>query len=854
MSSVKGRGLIKPLTLTPFWHRRVCEAIILIDTIIVALFAWVNLGGLADKGDSFGIDILTISLAVVSLAIAGWSYFWSNDKHWMILTISAYLLQLAAIITLVTETGASDSPFIALWMLAAIFSGIFGVQTVISLGGFIVILGGVSYFQHTLTSDLLLTMILAGIIPLLASIVLWHSKSKGDKVKDQSYADLKIELNEASDKADIVINAISEGVIAINNSGVIELINPTAQRMVGWANQDALKLDYKSVLHLTTGDGKELEKSTDPIFSVLATNQPKRKSDLYVQTNAGKRTPIDLLVSPIGSLGSGAIIVFRDITKQQAEEKAQADFISTASHEMRTPVASIEGYLGLALNANVSKIDEKARDFITKAHESAQHLGRLFQDLLDITKADDGRLKNDPKVIELVTFIKDIAGGLQQKADEKGLRLFINPAVEKGGERNLEPIYYVNLDRDHLREVIANLVENAIKYTPAGEIVVAIKGDADSVLISIQDSGIGIPAEDLPHMFQKFYRVDNSETREIGGTGLGLYLCKRLVETMDGRIWVESEYKKGSTFFVELPRISHIEAQRLIEEAAAAPKDIKIVNNKTITLGENENGELLGTTMSARDRDEILNTPIILTKGSKSAAKPKPIPVEAITEDKDDGANTSSDMLVGSKPTDEPPEKALSKNPMVLPMKMQSVESNLQTAAKLAAPAEPKPAAAPQPAPAPVPQPETATAPTPATVEAKPAPVTAPAATQTQTAPATPQPTAAPTPSPVTVTAPAAPTPQPVNPVATPAATIPTPAATQPVAPAAMTPPVQPAQTPAVTQPVAVVAPVPPAPVPQPIPVAPTVAPSGPVRGPWTRPIAKQQDTGRAEQIDIPER
>lgn len=817
----------------------------------MALFAWVNLGGLADKGDSFGIDILTISLAVVSLAIAGWSYFWSNDKHWMILTISAYLLQLAAIITLITETGASDSPFIALWMLAAIFSGIFGVQTVISLGGFILILGGVSYFQHTLTSDLLLTMILAGIIPLLASIVLWHSKSKGDKVKDQSYADLKIELNEASDKADIVINAISEGVIAINNSGVIELINPTAQRMVGWANQDALKLDYKSVLHLTTGDGKELEKSTDPIFSVLATNQPKRKSDLYVQTNAGKRTPIDLLVSPIGSLGSGAIIVFRDITKQQAEEKAQADFISTASHEMRTPVASIEGYLGLALNANVSKIDEKARDFITKAHESAQHLGRLFQDLLDITKADDGRLKNDPKVIELVTFIKDIAGGLQQKADEKGLRLFINPAVEKGGERNLEPIYYVNLDRDHLREVIANLVENAIKYTPAGEIVVAIKGDADSVLISIQDSGIGIPAEDLPHMFQKFYRVDNSETREIGGTGLGLYLCKRLVETMDGRIWVESEYKKGSTFFVELPRISHIEAQRLIEEAAAAPKDIKIVNNKTITLGENENGELLGTTMSARDRDEILNTPIILTKGSKAAAKPKPIPVEAITEDKE-GSNTSSDMLVGTKTEDNQPEKAVSKNPMVLPMKMQSVESNLQTAAKLAAPAEPKPAATPQSAPAPVPKPETATTPVPAPIETKPTPVAAPAATQTQAAPVTPQPAAAQTPSPAVAT----PAPQPVAPVTAPVATIPTtPVVAQPVAPTptTVTPPVRPAQTPAVTQPAVVAAPVP-TPVSQPIPAAPTAAPSGPVRGPWTRPIAKQQDTGRAEQIDIPER
>src|SRR5690606_7203888 len=109
-------------------------------------------------------------------------------------------------------------------------------------------------------------------------------------------------------------------------------------------------------------------------------------------THSGKKLLISLVVSPVGQIGSGAIIVFRDITKEKAEEREQAEFISTASHEMRTPVASIEGYLGLTLNPATAQIDEKARDFITKAHESAQHLGRLFQGLLDVTKADDGRI------------------------------------------------------------------------------------------------------------------------------------------------------------------------------------------------------------------------------------------------------------------------------------------------------------------------------------------------------------------------------------------------------------------------------------------------------------------------------
>jgi hypothetical protein len=173
--------------------------------------------------------------------------------------------------------------------------------------------------------------------------------------------------------------------------------------------------------------------------------------------------------------------------------------------------------------------------------------------------------------VDVVAFTHDIVEGLRPKAEEKGLRVLFKPQPEndeKIGERRLNPVYYANVDNDHLREVIANLVENAIKYTPNGDIVVDIGGDNEHIQISFADSGIGIPKEDQSHLFQKFYRVDNSDTREIGGTGLGLYLCRRLVEAMNGRIWLESEYKKGSTFYVEIPRIDHEEATRLIESAS----------------------------------------------------------------------------------------------------------------------------------------------------------------------------------------------------------------------------------------------------------------------------------------------
>ncbi|OYW85312.1 hypothetical protein B7Z17_02525, partial [Candidatus Saccharibacteria bacterium 32-49-10] len=183
--------------------------------------------------------------------------------------------------------------------------------------------------------------------------------------------------------------------------------------------------------------------------------------------------------------------------------------------------------------------------------------------------AEDGRLKNEPQVIDVSAMAGDILEGLTHLAAAKQLRLLFkpNPTFETSSiDRKLQPVFYADVDPSHFREVVANLIENGIKYTMTGDVVVDVTGDDKIVTVSIQDTGIGIPAEDLPHLFQKFYRVDNTDTREIGGTGLGLYLCRRLAETMGGNLRVESEYKKGSTFFLDIPRISHEEAMRKLNE------------------------------------------------------------------------------------------------------------------------------------------------------------------------------------------------------------------------------------------------------------------------------------------------
>lgn len=700
--------------------------------ILAALFIWATVTGINQEPSHYYISPLVFGLSIASIAVAVSSYFIQLEKFRVVSAFGAYCLLISAISVLVLDTGTANSPFLAVWLIGALFVGAFGSTALFAL--FIVVNAFNAYliFTSGYSREILVSIILVAELPIIISYILWHENSKSQSKKDRAYYDLANQLNQESNKSDVVINAISDGVIAINNDGVIELINPAAQRIVGWGHQDAIGLDYKSVLQLLSKDGHELDKSTDPIFDVLATNQPA-KTDLQLQTNSGKKLNVEIVVSPIGRLGSGAIIVFRDVTKEQEEERAQAEFISTASHEMRTPVASIEGYLGLALNPATATIDEKARDFITKAHEAAQHLGRLFQDLLDVTKADDGRLSNNPKVINVVEFTSSIIESLLPKADAKKLRIFFKAATPKdeeteGGLRNIVPVFFVDLDADHLREVLSNLVENAIKYTPAGQVVMDVQGDDEHVVISISDSGIGIPAEDIPHLFQKFYRVDNSDTREIGGTGLGLYLCRRLIEAMGGRIWVESEYKKGSTFYVELPRISHEEANRLIEASVATPQQTS--QDKVYSLPIPGQTPEEAEELEARQK-AALATPIVVSHAA-TAKDSQPAATATATD--------TIDPLVGAQaPAAAQTPQVGRQNAMVLPPNLQAIKSNFQQAAKSMAPvpaAAPATASAPQPTPQAIQPPQAApsSASTPPASQQTPQPAAMPAP-QTQPAP-----------------------------------------------------------------------------------------------------------------------
>lgn len=379
-------------------------------------------------------------------------------------------------------------------------------------------------------------------------------------------------------QAEALIQSIADGVIAINTDLKVTMINPAAAAMTEWKVEDATGIDVRSIVKLNQEDGSELPAEANP-FTQAISQQKSINETLQLQGHKGKKIFVSLIVSPIVEAGqeapSGAIAVVRDISAAREEEQRRADFISTASHEMRTPVAAIEGYLALALNENVSKIDQKARSYLEKAHSSTQHLGKLFQDLLTSAKAEDGRLVSHPVVVEMGEYLEHLTDSLRFAAEKKGLLLefIIGTSTEShaaiGNNKVVRPLYYVHVDADRIREVITNLFDNAVKYTETGKITLGLTGNDEVVQLFVRDTGPGIPADDVPHLFQKFYRVDNSSTRTIGGTGLGLFICRKIVELYNGRIWVESVVDKGSTFFINLPRLSTAKATELQKHEAA---------------------------------------------------------------------------------------------------------------------------------------------------------------------------------------------------------------------------------------------------------------------------------------------
>ena len=531
---------------------------------------------LRDPGRAWGLTYITLTLALIQLIYAVFYKSQVTQRGAWTATFIMTLLQALTLINLIHGSGKMHSWYIFIWGVVVFFSGIFGVYAIAGCF-FLIAIYFVSHLTDNLTQGLPLDILfglyaVAGTLVMSAiSFFVWRTQY--EKHESQKLAQLSLMLANKDQQAEILIESIADGVVLINTEGKLSLMNTAAAGMSEWPVEEALGIDVQLVIKLKTEDDKEIPPAEHPFAKTLISKE-KVEQTLQLLGRNGKKQIVSAVVSPIVIPGkteiAGVVAVIRDISVARAEEGRRADFVSTASHEMRTPVAAIEGYLQLALNEKVSQIDVKARGYLQKALDSTHHLGKLFQDLLTSAKAEDGRLVSNPKVIDMGAYLDEISDSLKFAAEKKGLVMEFtvgisqdNQASSLGNSKIVKPLYYVHADPDRLREVITNIFDNAVKYTDSGKISLALTGNNDVVQLYIKDTGPGIPASDVPHLFQKFYRVDSSATRTIGGTGLGLFICRKIIELYQGRVWVESAVGQGSTFYINLPRLSAAKAAEL---------------------------------------------------------------------------------------------------------------------------------------------------------------------------------------------------------------------------------------------------------------------------------------------------
>ena len=446
--------------------------------------------------------------------------------------------------------------------------------------------------------------------------------------------------------ANLVLNTIDSGVIIVLSTGVIEYINPAAVSLLGGQMaQNFLGAKLEDILKLENGQGVAIPAQNNLVFYAVNNGQNYTTREYFLVNLQGQKKPVAFKIITAHSPKNERIVTFYDITSELEAESEQTEFISTASHEMRTPVASIEGYLGLALNPKTATIDERAKKYLEEAHKSSQHLGKLFRDLLDVTKLDDKRIKAHLLPIEVTSTVRSIAEGQIPKMSEKNIHFTFgsSSSANMNGGRVINQEVFAAVDVDFLREIINNLIENAIKYTNnGGGIWVNVRGDGDRVLINVTDTGIGISPEDSKHVFQKFYRADNSETRTIGGTGLGLYIVKERVEAMSGSTWVESTFGEGSTFYVAFPRLTYEEylRRKQIEANTQAMTPQNSVASTPAVSASNENQpptlmqfptETNTPTPATAPVSTITNTPI-QTEAPMQAPTASAMPIQPPTQ------------------------------------------------------------------------------------------------------------------------------------------------------------------------------------------------------------------------------
>lgn len=349
-------------------------------------------------------------------------------------------------------------------------------------------------------------------------------------------------------QADALFLSLGDGAIVTDKKGNIERVNKIALKILGYKKDELVGEWLPGLLVEMDEDGHITAPLERQLTKALLTGKPVSGKVFYQTERQKQPLPVASTVSPVvlNDKPVGTITVFRDISVEHEIDKMKSEFISIASHQLRTPLTAIKTYAHLLADGYTGALNQDQQDFLSEIITSADTMNELISILLNVSRIELGKFKIEPKQVSLSTLLGRLVKEHKPYAAEKSIE-FKFDAPKKAIVTATDPFL--------VREVYANLISNAIKYTPPnGEVTVCLSEAEDHILFYVKDNGMGIPSGERDKIFTKFYRAPNAVQQETDGTGLGLYLIKLITDTLGAKVWFKSHEEKGSTFYFSLPK------------------------------------------------------------------------------------------------------------------------------------------------------------------------------------------------------------------------------------------------------------------------------------------------------------
>lgn len=386
-------------------------------------------------------------------------------------------------------------------------------------------------------------------------------RDEKNKEKELAATVSQLQAQQAKDKA--LLTSIGDGIIAIDNSQRIFLFNKAASNLTGHELNEVINQPYRQVLQFFRE--KDLTPAEDFIGKIFSREKTDETSRMVVKRKDGQVIPISPSTAPIlnpaGQL-LGVIIVLRNVTRERQLDKLKDEFVSVASHELRTPMTAIKGLISMIFEGDFGKPSEELKDPLQDIATSTDRLIQLVNDILDVSRIEAGRVRITLDDIEIDKVVKEITALIEPLTKQKNISLIVK---DFGQTR-------VKTDPDKIKEVLQNLLGNAVKFTDQGQITVSEAVQGDLLYISVSDTGMGMSPEDKQKLFNKFQQISSTQLGRPIGTGLGLYISREFIRKLGGDLWIsQTEPGKGSTFTFTLPLSDTPLAQKLtasIEKAA----------------------------------------------------------------------------------------------------------------------------------------------------------------------------------------------------------------------------------------------------------------------------------------------